>query len=243
MPEGPSLVILKEKINFLKGKKIIAATGYANIDYSEIENKKITDIKTWGKHLFICLKDINIEIHLRLFGSYMINERKTKINSKLRLEFAQDELNFYVADVKLVSDLDAFDWQADVMSEEWNIANAKKKLKQIPETKICDALMDQKIFAGVGNIIKNELFWRVKLHPEKLVSEIPILKITALLKDAAVFSFEFLKYKREGTLVKHCHAYQKKICSRCKSEIIKEEMGKGKRGTYYCPKCQSVDVG
>ncbi len=238
MPEGPSLVILKEKISFLKGKKIIAASGYANIDYSEIENKKITDIKTRGKHLFICLKDINIEIHLRLFGSYMINERKTKINSKLRLEFATDELNFYVTDVKLVPDLSVFDWQADVMSEEWNIANAKKKLKEIPEAKICDTLMDQKIFSGVGNIIKNELLWRAKLHPETMIKDIPAPKLTALLKDAPVFSFEFLKYKKAGTLLKHCYAYQKKICSRCKTNIVKEDMGKGKRGTYYCPKCQ-----
>ena len=238
MPEGPSLVILKEKISSLKGKKIIAASGYAKIDYSELENKKITDIRTWGKHLFICLKDINIEIHLRLFGSYLLNERRLKINSKLRLEFAREELNFYVADVKLVSDLSVFDWQADAMSEEWNIANATKKLKKFPEVKICDALMDQKIFAGVGNIIKNELLWRGKLHPENLIQDIPAPKLTALLKDAAVFSFEFLKYKKEGTLLKHCHAYQKKICSRCKSEIVKEDMGKGKRGTYYCPKCQ-----
>ena len=238
MPEGPSLVILKEKICFLKGKKILAASGYADIYYSEIENKKITDIKTWGKHLFICFKDINIEIHLRLFGSYLINERKPKINSKLRLEFATDELNFYVTDVKLVNDLSVFDWQADVMSGDWNIANAKMKLKQIPETKICDALMDQNIFSGVGNIIKNELLWRAKLHPEKLIKDISAPKLTALLKDAAVFSFEFLKYKNAGTLLKHYHAYQKKICSRCKSAIVKEDMGKGKRGTYYCPKCQ-----
>ena len=238
MPEGPSLVILKEKIGFLKGKKILAASGYADIDYSKIENKKIADIKTWGKHLFICLKDINIEIHLRLFGSCLINERKPKINSKLRLEFSTDELNFYVTDVKLVDDLSVFDWQADVMSGEWNIDNAKKKLKQIPETKICNSLMDQKIFSGVGNIIKNELLWRAKLHPEKLIKDISAPKLTALLKDAAVFSFEFMKYKKAGTLLKHCHAYQKKICSRCKSAIVKEDMGKGKRGTYYCPKCQ-----
>jgi len=154
------------------------------------------------------------------------------------LEFATDELNFYVTDVKLVHDLSVFDWQADVMSEEWNIANAKKKLKEIPDAKICDVLMDQKIFSGVGNIIKNELLWRAKLHPEKMINDIPAPKLTALMKDAAVFSFEFLNYKKEGTLLKHCHAYQKKICSRCKTGIVKEDMGKGKRGTYYCTVCQ-----
>lgn len=81
MPEGPSLVILKEKIHSLKGKKIIAASGYAKIDYDEVIHQQITDIKTLGKHLFICLPHTNIEVHLRLFGSYLLNDKKHKINA------------------------------------------------------------------------------------------------------------------------------------------------------------------
>ena len=138
MPEGPSLLILKENISSFIGKKITYASGYAKIDFDALINKKITDIKTWGKHLFICLKDVNIEIHLRMFGSYIINERKPKINAKLQLQFANDELNFYVIDVKLIPNLSAFDWEADIMSDEWNAEKAIKKLKDIPETFICE---------------------------------------------------------------------------------------------------------
>ena len=63
MPEGPSLIIVKENISPFIGSKILAALGYAKIDYSLLQQKKITAIQTWGKHLFICLKGINIEIH------------------------------------------------------------------------------------------------------------------------------------------------------------------------------------
>ena len=242
MPEGPSLIILKEKIADFKGKKIIAASGYANIDYSELENKKILDIKTWGKRLFIYLKDTNIEIHLRMFGSYMINERKQKINAKLSLQFAKDELNFYVADVKLTPDLSIYDWEADVMSEKWNTPKAKKKLKEIPEKMICDVLLDQHIFSGVGNIIKNEILWRAKLYPETLIKDIPATKINLIMKEAVKFTFEFLKYKKEGRLMKHCDAYGKKICSRCGNDIIKKYLGKTKRASYYCKHCQAPHV-
>jgi endonuclease-8 len=242
MPEGPSLVILKEKIADFKGKKIIAASGYAKIDYSELENKKITDIKTWGKHLFICLKDTNIEIHLRMFGSYMINERKQKINAKLSLQFAKDELNFYVVDVKLIPDLSIYDWEADVMSDKWSETKAKKKLKEIPEKMICDALLDQQIFSGVGNIIKNEVLWRAKLYPETLIKNIPAAKINLIMKEAVKFTFEFLKYKKKGELMKHCDAYGKKICSRCGNDIIKKYLGKTKRASYYCEHCQAPHV-
>lgn len=239
MPEGPSLIILKEKISDFKGKKIIAASGYAKIDYSELENKKIMDIKTWGKHLFICLKDTNIEIHLRMFGSYMINERKPKINAKLSLQFAKDELNFYVVDAKLTPDLSVYDWTADIMSDKWSAANAKKKLKAIPEKKICDVLLDQNIFSGLGNIIKNEVLWRTKLYPETLVKDIPTTAINVIMKEVVKFTFEFLKYKKEGSVMKHCDAYGKKECSRCGNKIIKEYSGKTKRASYYCEHCQA----
>jgi endonuclease-8 len=47
MPEGPSIIILKEAIQSFKGKKVLKAEGYAKIDFSLFSNKKITDIKTW----------------------------------------------------------------------------------------------------------------------------------------------------------------------------------------------------
>lgn len=239
MPEGPSLIILKEKIIAFKGKKILEADGYAAIDYSEIAAKTIKDIRTWGKHLFICLPKTNIEIHLRMFGSYTINEKKKKkINAKLHLEFAKGELNFYVADIKLTPDLNVFDWSADVMSEAWDPAGAKKKLKAIPNTMICDALLNQHIFSGVGNIIKNEVLWRIKLHPATLIKNINSLKMNTLMKETVKYSFEFLEQKQKGILSKNWHAYNQTECSRCGGPIIKEEMGKGKRGTFYCPHCQ-----
>jgi endonuclease-8 len=244
MPEGPSLIILKEKIIGFKGKKILEADGYAKIDYDEIVNKKVTDIRTWGKHLFICLPKTNIEIHLRMFGSYTINEKKEKkINPKLHLQFAKGELNFYVTDVKLTPDLSVYDWKADVMSDDWDSAGAKKKLKAIPDTKICDVLLDQHIFSGVGNIIKNEVLWRVKLHPATLIKNISPAKLNALLKDVVIYSFEFLAQRQKGILSRNWHAYNRTECSRCKGPIVKEEMGKGKRATFYCPHCQPLTDG
>ena len=240
MPEGPSLIIIKENISTFIGDKIIAAKGYADIDYSLLEQKKITAIETWGKHLFICLKDISIEIHLRMFGSYLINERKPKINAKISLQFAKEELNFYVVDVKLIKDFSIYDKEADVMSEEWNAAKAIKKLKETAEVKICDALLDQQIFSGVGNIIKNEVLWRAKLHPETTVKNITPSKFKSLLKEVVDYPLEFLQYKKEGTLSKHWKAYNQKVCSRCKNKIEKSYVGKGKRASYICAYCQKL---
>ena len=110
------------------------------------------------------------------------------------------------------------------MSEKWSTAKAIKKLKEISEVKICDALLDQQIFSGVGNIIKNEVLWRVKLHPETIVENITPAQLKKLMREVVVYSFEFLKYRKEGTLAKHWKAYNQKLCSRCKNKIVKRRL-------------------
>jgi endonuclease-8 len=158
MPEGPSLVIIKESLKKFKGKKIIHAHGNAKINMGLLKNKKITDIKTWGKHLLICCNDVTARIHLMMWGSYRVNERK-EATPRLSLEFKEGEINFYNTATALIEgDLEKiYDWSEDVLSDEWDAKKAKRKLKTIPESNVCDALLDQKIFAGVGNIIKNEV--------------------------------------------------------------------------------------
>ena len=76
MPEGPSLLIAKEAMIQFKGKKIIDASGNAKFGIERLVNKKIIDIKTWGKHLLIVFDKFSIRIHFLMFGTYRINEKK-----------------------------------------------------------------------------------------------------------------------------------------------------------------------
>ena len=86
-----------------------------------------------------------------------------------------------------------YDWSADVLNDSWNAANAKKKLKTKANTLACDALLDQNIFAGVGNIIKNEVLYRIKVHLESKIGKIPAKKLNEMVREARNFSFEFLE--------------------------------------------------
>src|SRR6185436_13367197 len=172
MPEGPSMVILKEAMQPFIGKKILEARGNAKIDMGRLLQKKILNIKTWGKQFFICLPNTTIRIHFLMFGSSSIGEQTRPDKSlRLGLRFSKGSTFFYTCAVRLIDEpIDPlYDWEADVMSDKWNPAKARKKLKAIPDTMICDALLDQQIFSGVGNIIKNEVLYRVKLHPENII--------------------------------------------------------------------------
>jgi len=242
MPEGPSIFILKELITpHFKGKKITKAFGNAKIDMAKLKDKKIIDIRCWGKQLLIFTGDATIRIHLLMFGSYSIDENKKPARSlRLSLVVPKHALYFYNCSVRLLpADADTlYDWQADVLSNKWDPVKTRKKLKIVPGTMICDALLDQQIFSGVGNIIKNEVLYRVKLHPENIIKDIPAVKLSAVIKEARNYSFDFLKWKKEFTLKQHWLAHTKKTCLRCNLPIIKKYCGKTKRRTFFCSGCQ-----
>lgn len=240
MPEGPSIIILKEAVQEFKNKTVIRATGNTKkLDAQITEGKEITDFKSWGKHFLICFPDFSIRIHFMLFGSYRINERKSS-EPRLSLQFESGEINFYACSVLLVESplSQIYDWSTDVMNEQWNAENARKKLLQKPDMLVCDALLDQNIFAGVGNIIKNEVLFRTRIHPESRVGALPEIKLGELLTESVNYSFDFLKWKKEFTLKKYWLAHTKKICPRDSAPLIRKHLGKTNRRSFYCSLCQ-----
>jgi len=239
MPEGPSIIILKEEVQSFIGKKILKVEGNSKLNIQRLSGQKIIDFKSWGKHFLICFKDFTVRIHFMLFGSYRINEQK-EATPRLRLVFKEGELNFYACSIKFIEEnLDEmYDWTSDVMNDSWNPKAAKKKLIETPGALVCDELLNQNIFTGVGNIIKNEVLFRTRIHPESKVGNLPAKKINELIKEARNYSFDFLKWKKEYVLKKHWLAHTKKICPRCHIPFIKKHCGKTNRRSFYCENCQ-----
>ncbi len=241
MPEGPSIVILKEQLKPFKRKKITGAKGNTGIDISRLPGLRITDFKSWGKHLLICFKNFFIRIHLMMWGSYRINEKKGT-PERMSLEFEEGELNFYNCSVKLVeADPDeVYDWKADVMSDQWSPAKAERKVKGQESAIACDVLLEQDIFAGVGNIIKNEVLFRIKIHPESTIGSLPPKKLKELVKEARNYSLDFYRWKKVFELKKHFLIYKKKKCPDCDGQVTRKYLGKHERLTCYCSNCQEL---
>lgn len=239
MPEGPSIVILKELVQSFKGKEVVEVEGNTKIDKDRLLHKKIRDFKSWGKHFLMCFDGFAVRIHFLLFGSYRINEHKDTA-PRLGLGFHDGELNFYTCAVSFIEEeLDhVYDWSADVLQDAWNPQAAQEKLMAHPKLLACDALLDQQIFAGVGNIIKNEVLFRIKVHPESLIGKLPLPKLQELIAEARNYSFDFLRWKKEFTLKKHWLAHTKKMCPRCELPFVKKKLGKTNRRSFYCENCQ-----
>lgn len=238
--EGPSLIILKEEIEAFKGKEIIDVSGNTKIEKKIFKNKKVKDFKSWGKHFLICLDDFFIKIHFLMFGSYRVNEKKEDRVPRLSLVFNNGEINFYTCSVQIIEqDPDEiYDWDVDVMSDSWDDKKAIKTLKGMKDVMVCDALLDQNIFAGVGNIIKNEVLYRIKLHPESLIGNLKPKQLKDLVAEARNYSFDFYEWKKIYQLRKHWLIYKKRKCRRCEIPVVTNHTGKGKRYSYYCENCQ-----
>jgi endonuclease VIII len=249
MPEGPSLVILRELAQPFAGKRIRKVEGNSKLDLSRLEGQKIVALRTWGKHFLIELDGFAIRIHFLMFGTYCINERKDR-PPRLSLQFASErrskgnsrrELNFYSCAVRYIEGSldDEYDWRVDVMSDQWSPAVARRKLRGMPDTLVCDALLDQNVFAGVGNIIKNEVLFRIRVHPLSKVGALSPRKLSELIEQARRYSFEFLEWKKAFVLRKHWLAHNKRICPRCDIPFKKAYLGVTDRRSFFCERCQT----
>lgn len=241
MPEGPSIVILKEEAQIFEGKKVIAVSGNSKETIDRCQGQQVIAFKTWGKHFLICFNDFTVRIHLMLFGTYLINATKAA-TPRLSLRFDNGFINFYSCSVQFIEQsLDlVYDWSADIMNGHWDAKKAITKLKAQASTLLCDALLDQSIFAGSGNIIKNEVLYRLKLHPLNRIGDLPAKALSQLVKATPAYAFDFLRWKKEFTLKQHWLAHTKSICTRCNIPLEKAYLGKTKRRTFYCNHCQQL---
>jgi endonuclease-8 len=239
MPEGPSIVILKDEAHQFEGKKIISAGGNTKIGKDRLIGLYVRAFKSWGKHFLICFEGFTVRIHLMIFESYRINERRNR-PERLSLIFENGELNFYSCSVRII-EADAefvYDFSSDVLSDEWDPMKAEAKLLSLPDELVCDVLLDQEIFSGVGNIIKNEVLYRIRVHPESLMGQLPMDKVHELIYEARNYSFDFLAWKKKYELKKHWLAHTKKLCLRCNLPIIRKQTGKKNRRSFFCTNCQ-----
>ena len=250
MPEGPSIVILKEEAAKFAGKTVRAVSGNSKQDIARMQGKRVRAICSWGKHFLVKFDRFTMRVHFMLFGRYRIDEGKTDRAGKLSaprvsLKFDNGELNLYACSVQFIEgDLDdAYDWSGDVMADAWDPKQARRKLKAQPQLLAADALLDQSIFSGVGNIIKNEVLWRIRVHPESTIGALPPRKLTELITQAREYSFDFLEWKKAFVLKKHYQVHTKTTCPRDGNRLTyRKHLGRAQRRAFFCEVCQKLYV-
>lgn len=243
MPEGPSIVILREAAQQFVGRKVLRVEGNSKQDIERLRNRTLRAVRSWGKHFLLEFDGFSVRIHFLLFGSWRINETKPA-TPRLGLGFSKgDALNVYACSVRFIEgDLDAaYDWRVDVMSDAWDGARARRTLRAMPQALAADVLLDQDVFAGVGNIIKNEVLHRIRVHPESPVGALPPRKLAELVAEARDYSFDFYRWKQAFELKKHYQAHTKATCPRDGTPLsYRKHLGLAQRRAFWCETCQRL---
>ena len=243
MPEGPSIVILREEAARFAGRRIARVGGNSREPIQRLAGQRLRALRSWGKHFLMEFDGFSLRIHFMLFGSWRVDERR-EAAPRLALEFeGGGELNFYACSVRFIEGpLDAvYDWSADVMSDAWDPAAARRKLRARPEALAADVLLDQDVFAGVGNIIKNEVLHRIRVHPESRVGALPARKLGELVKQAREYSFDFLRWKKAYVLRQHWQVHARTVCPRDGQRLaFRARLGRAQRRAFFCERCQKL---
>ncbi|WP_333680638.1 endonuclease [Dyella sp.] len=241
MPEGPSIAILCDEASIFVNQVVLRAYGNAKIAMQRLDQQRVLDLRSFGKQTLILFDGFYVRVHLLMFGSYLINEQRN-IVPRLGLVFPNGSLNFYNGSVKLLEgDVDeVYDWRVDIMSDAWDEKRVRKLFRAAPDTFVCDALLDQDVFAGVGNIIKNEVLYLCKVHPLSRVGALSARKANEIVAQARAYSFRFLDWKKAHVLRKHWLVHNQSLCPVHRIPLSRGYLGKRKRRSFYCLKCQRL---
>ena len=245
MPEGPSLILLREELSQFVGARVVDVGGTAAIDLGRMRGHRVRAVRTWGKHLLLEFDGVTLRIHLLLYGRCRVMSHPAAVARgaapRVSLEFDEARVDFTACSAKYVEgELDnAYEWRADVMSDAWDPAAARAKLRAAPDMLACDALLDQGIFSGAGNIIKNEVLFRIRVHPLSRIGGLPARKLSGLVDDVRGYSFDFLAWKRGGVLKSKWQVHTRLLCPRCGGALRHDKaLGKSKRRSFCCEHCQ-----
>jgi endonuclease-8 len=259
MPEGNRIRIYKDMLLKYKGKTITDIEGSTKkIKVRELKNRKISDIFKVGKLLFIELDNGDIlRFHFLLYGSLQLNPvNKTK--PILLLTIGGDKIRFNTSSIKLLSPKEFNELNLDITldptdtrySKVKSIKTFKEYIQSHPNEIIADTLMNQDIFPGIGNIIKNESLYLARINPNRKLSTLSNGDIKILIDSIRKFSLLFYKMEKpevekgkkkyvsnEASGQDFLNVYIGDTCPNGE-KIVRKEIGKLKRMTMWCSSIQ-----
>jgi formamidopyrimidine-DNA glycosylase len=266
MPELPEVETIRRQLSHYLPFKIVTITTTPelkkNILHTDLDlmNKSIIEIRRKGKMLDLVFDDgSHLLSHLGMTGTWLVGETiKSGKHTHLTLKSGTHTLAYddprrfghmyYYGAVEASRKLSELGM--DLTDPHFTLEHLTTLLKRYPERALKVTLLDQKLFAGSGNYIANEICARAKIKPTRKCKQIKknefalILKaIHAVIKPAlasggTTFQGGYRDSTGErGMGVTHLVVFYQKICRMCKKTAIKK-ITLAQRGTYYCPRCQ-----
>ena len=262
MPEGDSIYKVAQHLRAgLEGRRIELAELHGRPVPSL--RRQVVSVEPLGKHLLIGLEGgETIRVHLGMHGSwhrYRSGEawRRPRRQASLRLDaFGR---TFVCFNAMMVDFLDARQVRLlrrqlhfDLLDDEqpFDAAAVVDRARRLhrPEQPILDVLLDQRTAAGIGNVYKSEVLFEQRIHPLLALGSLSDEQVSALFSRAR----EQLRANVAGVGRRttgrsrgprhFVYGRGGQPCLDCASEIRSARLGRGRRSTYWCPKCQPEEA-
>lgn len=250
MTEGPTArlraIQIKERFQGEEVLDIFTRSKKLFTDPRDLIGLRLDRTDSYGKNILLFLGEYAIRIHLMMFGSIRFENNYSKPFQRVRLYigFSSGKLVVYNAPIVEIDFAESIEKR---LSESlgvdplrnWNKELLLEMLSNEGNRLVGDVLLDQKIFAGVGNILRNEILHRAGIRPGRKVNEISREEKMKLVEYCKKLSEDFLEEKiKSGRIGNILMVYNRKRCGKCGDKIIFYRDKITSRKTFYCPICQ-----
>ena len=243
MPEGDALHRAARRLQVLVGETVeveslnprAAATGVAE----QLDGRRLEGVEAVGKNLLLTFEGgLVLRSHLRMSGRWTVRERGSRTEGRpwLVLRGHGREAVLWGGPVLELSKRAVRRLGPDILARPADADRMGANLRSDPGRELGDALLDQRLVAGIGNVWKAEALWRAGVSPWRRVGETSDAELRTVLEEAARLMRRSVDSGREERSI-----YRKagRPCPRCGTAIESRGQGDANRTAYWCPTCQT----
>jgi endonuclease-8 len=254
MAEGDSILRLARKLDgALAGSAVSArapgARRPAGLPLSRIDGKRLERVESRGKHLLFHFDGgAVLHSHLGMRGSWSLYRRgeswrRPPAQAWIALASEGAEaVNFggstmrVATEAQLRRDPRLARLGPDLLADELDRSAAVRSLRAAgPRTELGEALLDQRLVAGIGNIFKSEGCFAAGIDPNRRLASLRDEQLAAVLAATRGLMLEAAETGRQRHRV---YRRAGKPCPRCAARLRSRAQGDSARVSYWCPNCQ-----
>jgi endonuclease VIII len=228
VPEGHSLVLAARRIRPVLGQRVTAGP-LAGTDVAEIETR--------GKHLLVHGADgRSLHVHLGMNGRVRLAAAGAGRGRHVMRTAAADVVIFGTSrvEVRRRGDL-RLGLGPDLLGPGFDAAAYLRRARAVDRA-VAELLLDQRVLAGIGNVVRAEALWRLRQDP---FAPVAALADRRLLELAAVSRRMLRAGVETGRLPREVYGATGRPCPRCRTPIQSRMLGAPTpRRLYWCPRCQ-----
>lgn len=215
---------------------------------ADLSGQRIDEVYSRGKHLFIRVGAASIHSHMKMDGSWRVTSRPVRNDHRIRIILEANDIRAVGIDLGLLEILDR-DRDGDVVAHlgpdllgpDWDPQLAAANLTARPDRTIAEALLDQRVLAGIGNVYCNEMCFITGRLPTSPVSAVadPHRLVSRAREMLWANRYRWNRCTTGDTRAgRQLWVYGRagQSCRRCGTPISYDDSGE--RVTYWCPACQ-----